>query len=503
MNATLHIPQGATFTAEEFKKCAEDPVYMANEYGWTFDPRPEAYPHHLRFKLYPFQEDLLLDVIKRIRFGKSLMLEKSRDMGASWVVLFAILHCWLFMPGFQALIGSRTQDLVDNGTMDCLFEKIEYMLDRLPFEPKGYSKDKCKTFLKMVNPDNKNVIKGEAASPNFGRQGRYRVVLLDEMAFWENPNLSWSSCGESTRCRIAITTPPRKVNFAKALRFSGLVDVTTLLWKLHPLKDQEWYERAKAEKMPEELAAEVDINWEGSITGRVYPEVAHVRVGSFPYRPDWPLYVAHDPGRSPDPWSIGWFQVNPDTGRYRLVDAWEKGGQDPEWWLPFFGKLLDSQYAYLDDELSLMETTKEWKAAMHVGDQAGRMTNPTNGESVYSRLRDKGIYVTSNTKANDLETRKRYARRVLQNIDVNDTPGTRYAMECWRSARYPDLAETNNRVTPNSVPIHDWTSHARTMLEFFAVNVDLDREPEPDLPGPGTFMEALAAVRSNNMDNDY
>jgi len=169
----------------------------------------------------------------------------------------------------------------------------------------------------------------------------------------------------------------------------------------------------------------------------------------------------------------------------------------------FFVSLAASaQQTLSPEEIALIGKTRDWKRGSHVGDQAGRRTNETNGESVYSRLSDNGIHVTSNTKANDLDTRKRYARRVLSAIDVNDTPGTRYFLECVKSARYPDLSETSNRVTPNAVPIHDWTSHMRTMLEYFAVNVDIERDPEKDDPGDGTFLAALAAVQSMHTSED-
>ena len=34
------------------------------------------------------------------------------------------------------------------------------------------------------------------------------------------------------------------------------------------------------------------------------------------------------------------------------------------------------------------------------------------------------------------------------------------------NARYPEVAENSNRVTPNTKPVHDHTSHYRTALEY-------------------------------------
>ena len=34
------------------------------------------------------------------------------------------------------------------------------------------------------------------------------------------------------------------------------------------------------------------------------------------------------------------------------------------------------------------------------------------------------------------------------------------------NARYPEVTETSNRSTPADKPVHDWTSHYRTAMEY-------------------------------------
>lgn len=501
MNVTLTIPKTSTFTKEEFTKCMSDPLYFVSTYCWTFDPRPEAAPHHLPFHLYEYQKEALLTIIWHIKNGQDLLIEKSRDMGVTWIVLAALLWCWEFMPGFQALLGSRKEDLVDSRKLEALFPKLDYMMEKLPFQPEGFQPERDRTHMTLLNPMNKNAIGGESANQNFARQGRYTVAVMDELPFWESPETAWVSAGESTRCRIAICTPPRKVNFAKYLRFSGKVKVLTLHWRLHPKKDEAWYESQKLRKLPEEVAQELDINWEGAITGRVYPEVDHIVTGHFQYRADWPLYVSHDPGHHPDPHAVGWFQVNPETGRVRMLEAFEGTNKLAEWFMPFFGHPIDSQFVYTSEELSLISKTSQWKKGIHVGDVYGRTKNQVTGTSVYDEFQKFHIYVQSNTIANDLESRKTATRRVLMNFEVNETPNTRYFMECLKSARYPELSENSNRITANDKPIHDWTSHMRTMLEFFAVNYTGVTYNEPELPG-ATFAKAFERVQLSNQDPD-
>lgn len=501
MDVTLTIPKKATMTASDFKRAMEDPVYFIDTFCHTFDPRPEAYPHHLPFKLYPFQKDYVLWLVDHIREGKDCLTDKSRDMGASWLVLDVFLWFWMFEPGFQALLGSRKEDLVDNGTLDSLFGKLDYTLDRLPFAPEGFDPKKHRTYMKIVNPMNGNVMKGESANAEFSRQGRYRAALLDEGGFWDNLETAWTAAGDATPARVLVTTPPRKPTFAKYLRFSGKTDFTVLNWRDHPKKDAAWYEAQCARRTPEEIAQELDNNWEGSITGRVYPEISHVRIGDFPYRPDWPLYWSHDPGHDPDPHAVGIYQVDPSTGRKRLVESMVAYKKLASWFLPFFGEPIDSTFSYTPEELALVEKVGPWKRGIHFGDVYGRTGNQVTGTSVYEEWAHSGIIVQSNTDAIQLEPRKKAARKVLMELDVNDTPNNRYWMECIQNSRYPDLGESSSRVTSNDKPIHDWTSHHRSELEYFAVNLNWRPDREEDRLD-GTFKSALARIQSTTRPSD-
>lgn len=503
MNVSVKIPKNSGFKAEDLQRAMADPVFFVDEFCWTFDPRAEAYPHHLRFRLYPFQEEYIRWLVAHIREGKDCFTEKSRDMGASWLVLSVLTWFWLFEPGFQALLGSRKEDFVDNGTLDSLFGKVDYLLRRLPMLPEGFDLEKHRTYMKLVNPMNGNVLKGESANAEFSRAGRYRVVFIDEGPFWENIQSAWTAAGDAAPCRLMVGTPPKRPNFSTYLRKSGVVDVYTLHWRLHPKKTDEWYATQCERRTAEEIAQELDINWEGSITGRVYPEIAHVRVGNFPYRPDWPLYVAHDPGHDPDPHAVGWFQVNPENGRIRILESFEATKKLARWFGPLFGYPIDSEFVYKPDELALINSVKEWKRGVHMGDLYGRTKNQVTGTSVYDEWEEHfKIYVEVNTKAIGMEERKKGARKVLMRLDVNDTPGNRHFLECIKDARYPDLQENSNRVTANDKPIHDWTSHKRSMLEYFAVNFEETRYSEPEVEG-STFNKALASIQSKHSSGEF
>lgn len=455
------------------RKAKTDPVFFINNYLKTFDPRPEAYPHDIDFILYPFQEDYVLGLVKAIETGHDIFDEKSRDMGASWLSLAVRFWMWLFADGYQSLLGSRKEEYVDSGTYKSLFGKLDYFIRTIKdplLLPKGFNIKKHRTYMRLINPANGNVIEGESSNKNFSRAGRYKDILYDEFGFWPDARSSWTAGGDATRCRHAVTTPPDEPSYAKSLRFSDKIKIRTFHWRLHPNKDDKWYEYEKSRRTEEEVLHEIDISWEYSGVGKPYPEINHVQFGQYPYDPVLPLYVSIDLGL--DAVAIGYYQPVMNSNYITMIDAYENTGKLIDWYTPFFGKDIDSKFVYTESDLEFIEQVKLWKGAIFYGDPSGKQRHIESNISPYEILRkDYGIYVQTNDAENDWMARKNATKSMLMHLRINDTPGTRWFLECVASARYPKRdEETSQSTSPISKPVHDWTSHHRTQLEFFSVN---------------------------------
>ena len=313
---------------------AEGCIFFIENFAWSFDPRPEHAPHHLPFIMFEYQRDAIKWLVEHIDNGKDGLFEKSRDMGASWLFFVWVpLWYWLFRDGVNILLGSYKEALVDDKTNDSLFGKLDYGLQSLPswMLPKRYKPAKHRTKLKLINPGNQNQITGDTMNQSFGRGSRKTVVMFDELGFWDYAKDAWESSGDSTSCRIANSTP-HGYNYYSMLRDSGM-DVFTMHWKLHPLKDQRWYEFECARRTPEEVAQELDISYSKSREGRVYPEwnAENVTKGVYEYNEMAPLYISWDFGKclTEDTEALtkqGWkhhselnegdsiYTMNPDTG---------------------------------------------------------------------------------------------------------------------------------------------------------------------------------------------
>lgn len=199
--------------AAHIEICRRDPLYWFNNFCYTMDPRTD--PAIVPFNLYPVQEWFVTTLLEYLTKQEDIALEKSRDVGASWLIALTFQYCWLFKPGWNFHIGSRKEEYVDKrGDMSTLFEKLRFNLEYMPtwLLPAEFNPDKHINHMRIINPANGNTITGESSNPNFARGGRYRAILFDEFPVWENAEPAWTSASQSTNCRIPIGTPNGKHN---------------------------------------------------------------------------------------------------------------------------------------------------------------------------------------------------------------------------------------------------------------------------------------------------
>lgn len=472
------------------KKGSEDPEYFICTFLYIFNLKQT--PSNIRFNLFPFQRRLVREIVYAVRNGEDLFIDKTREMGVTYTVLAVFIWFWLYQPASNFLIGSRKEDYVDNrrgGTTgnkeESLFGKLDYMISRLPkyLLPEGFNPDKHFNYMSLVNPENGNAISGESSNENFSRGGRQKAILMDEFAFWDNGNAAWGATADTTNCRIIATTPGIKPSKAKRLRFGKdgeRIKVVTVLYNEDPRKNKKWLEEQKSRRSTEDFNREIMINWETSITGRVYPEIENAAYGAFPFIVNQQLYCSWDFGL--DGTSFGFWQQNPANGKWRRIASYHNEDQPIQFYLPFFGAPIDSLFQYTDDDLKVMQIIKNLPRAIHFGDPDVKKRSFAGGKSARTELAAVKVFVQSISK-NDFYTRRELTKIALANgIEINDTPENEYFFEALKSARYPQREETSQATTPVALPIHDWTSHPRTDAEYFFLNIKQYTEVNNDEP---------------------
>lgn len=283
------------------------PVDFILDWCVTYDPRNashETIPSLMPFCLFEKQKTLVHFLTALLKEQESGLIEKCRDVGATWLCSAFSVWLWIFVDGASIGWGSRKANLVDKlGDPDSIFEKIRMIIEYLPrfFWPRGFSmKNNC-LYMRIVNPANGSTITGEAGD-NIGRGGRKLIYFCDESAHYERPEKIEAALSETTRVRVDLSSVNGHGNVFARRRQAGVVwnqgaeiakGVTRVFifdWRDHPAKDTEWYdarrEKFKREGLLHVFAQEIDRDYSASVERVVIPAIwvkaaidAHKRLG--------------------------------------------------------------------------------------------------------------------------------------------------------------------------------------------------------------------------------
>lgn len=167
---------------QERIKCMKDPIYFFAKYVNIQHPVRGA----IKFKLYPFQEDVLKDFHKH---DYNIVL-KSRQMGLSTLTAGYVLWNMLFKENTKALVIATKQTTAAN-----LVTIVKFMYNSLPkwMQTHEAVNDNALS-LKLKNG---SFIKATSAAPDSGRSEALSFLILDEAAFINNIDTIWASAQQT------------------------------------------------------------------------------------------------------------------------------------------------------------------------------------------------------------------------------------------------------------------------------------------------------------------
>ncbi len=296
----VSLLQSEDLRKAERKLCRQDPIHLLNWHSWIYAPFNPPGQEEMLFIAYPFQEDLIRHLIAEMDkcayepyYRSNIVIEKARDMAASWSAAFVIVWDVFFRGGTHKVL-SRKEECVDKrNDMDTIFEKMRFILRRWPTwlwaEPIGFDWDKHDLNLHLINPKGGDC-RGESSNSEASRAGRRRVIWFDEFAFFPKgyDESAWRAASLSTKMRVAISTPNGPHN-----KFYRLVKkprpqedeegqkIITLSWNKHPFKAQgmewqdgrmvsPWYIETKRTTDAQTFAREVELDYNQSLKGHVF-----------------------------------------------------------------------------------------------------------------------------------------------------------------------------------------------------------------------------------------
>lgn len=201
--------------------CAESQLFWINAFCMTFHQfdvdehgkRIESKHADQPMITWPIQDELLLRFENCVAEGEDILIDKSRDMGASWCCADYLHWLMLFRRSekpTELLEMSRNEDYVDKpGNMKALFQKHDYINQWLPewMRPPGCRRGQAnRSHMHWHNPITGSTLDGESTTKHAARGDRRLVGLLDEFGAVQNGTAMRMASRDACLVRIINST---------------------------------------------------------------------------------------------------------------------------------------------------------------------------------------------------------------------------------------------------------------------------------------------------------
>lgn len=503
--------------AVEYLRCRRSLAHFAFRHCWTIDVDHPEGPRWAKLPAYPYLRRLFAVAQE----PRNLLIEKSRQMLISWAWMIVFLWDITFHEQWGNGLVSRRFDEVDDGgdhsTIDSLLGKLRHVWLALPpylqaplvFQ-RGIARDE----------ESGSYVKAETGTSKARRGATYRRVLLDEAAYVERSEQVFQSLRQVAKeGLVMVSTPHGRRNAFARIRFSPTTTFAKLRchWTEHPLRAEglycgtcgwraregagepraqfldhrcaqpeprsPWYDRQVRDLLPAQVAAELDISYEGSVRGRVYdtfdparhvvdlqrwvgPREETERVRDYRWRylraalePGKPCVVGWDFGVS-DPTALVLGQVlDEETATVRWLD--EHVGRDASW------------VAYRNFVNEIWRPVVEARTGLalaHYGDPSGRgrdsslaswVTNLGHGTDA-----ERIVIVTGPRTGSVLAWLDTIRARIVgaDRLEVSSWCGR--LIDALNSYHFPTDPETGEPLPGPQLPVHDEASHLMDAMRY-------------------------------------
>jgi hypothetical protein len=479
--------------------------------------------------------------------------EKSRQMGITWIVAWVGLWTLTYhaVPGlFLHRRGAEVDDGGSASTPDSYFGKIRYMWERLPtrYQAPLQFRGHPESVIRNTSRPSAYLV-GEGATPDPGRGGRYGYIAMDEAAI-----IPWGESVQAAvtracpRGRLYNSTPRGKDNMYFRMKVEGGAELIRLRhhWSIHPTYSKglhvsgewsdtcvrcrgaqralyegrvvegsnrvldwdpynldrahrfvgrlvsPWYDEAVVGLTDEQVAQELDIDYTGALTARVYPEWSpevHVRPEGIERDSNLTPQLAWDYGA--DTTAVIVMQETPSE--LQVIAEYEVGGSTPEQVALGLREILLRRGV---PELELRsQFTKDWVA---VGDPAGEGTELATMRSLVADYSTQGFTIVSTRQpvSRTVNAVKRLLGGVPKRLYV-DPEWCPFFIEHIENNTWP--VDRQGRRKPGNQPLNDAHNHMMRALAYFVSY----KWPAPEQLEPQVRLApATGAAASGRIDPD-
>ena len=256
--------QNTSLTKEELANLARasvDPFFFSL-FIWVIHPVRGK----VQFLLYPYQKSVLYNFLKE-RFN---IILKFRQAGITELISLFCLWLAMFHPNKKINIIS-----IKDTTAKKVLRKIKFMYKNLPWymqvpivngRPGEYGS------ASMIEFDNGSFIESIPTSPEAGRSESLSLLVIDEAAIVRWASQIWAASFPTLSTggtAIINSTPFGLANWyhstwVDAISGSNDFNPMRLYWRMHPERDDKWYQTMSTALGPKRTAQEIDGDFLGS-----------------------------------------------------------------------------------------------------------------------------------------------------------------------------------------------------------------------------------------------
>jgi len=219
--------------------CEQDILFWINAYCLQFNSRKKG-KEVAPFITWDFQDKAIYELLWCIEHDEDVLIEKSRQMGASWMIV--LIFCWLFLyrRRQQFTMISRDIPAVDSPSPRSLFWKFDFIIEHLPrYLLPSEPVRRLKMF--MENPEQKSTVDGEASTGKAAVGSTLTAMGIDEFSQIDNDYEVLGRTSDSTGCRIFNGTHlGEDTAFFELSRRPDMKKIV-MHWSQHPDKNKGLY----------------------------------------------------------------------------------------------------------------------------------------------------------------------------------------------------------------------------------------------------------------------
>ena len=191
--------------------------------------------------LFDLQRDFLREAQYCFLNQHSLTVDKSRQLGVSWLSAAFIVWVVIFHEGQMVLMSSKTEDdLYQKSDISSFMGKVEFIIDNLPPIFKRAAIHEYSVTKRKIRLNSSDVL--GVVGPEGARGKTATLSVNDEFSFHSDCNAMLQGLASACKCNLFVSTPNRPGDEYERMKKEPAYRHLVLDWKDDPrIKDKDAY----------------------------------------------------------------------------------------------------------------------------------------------------------------------------------------------------------------------------------------------------------------------